>query len=74
MIGELSGRPLQIPAATELVAMGAAAQAAAMVSAEAPETVAQGWNTLAGETVAPVARNEEAMRQILRVRELTAGL
>lgn len=74
VIGELSGRALQIPAATELVAMGAAAQAAAMVSSEAPETVAQSWNTLAGETLAPVVRNEEAMRQILRVRELTAGL
>ena len=74
VIGELSGRALQIPAATELVAIGAAAQSAAIVSGEAPEAVAQGWNTLAGETLAPVARNEEAIRQIRRVRELTAGL
>ena len=74
VMGELSGRPVQIPAATELVAIGAAAQAAAALSSQAPEAVAQGWNTVAGESLAPVPRNDEAFEEIRRVRELTAEL
>ena len=44
----MSGRTVQIPEAEELVALGAAAQAGAMVGEERPEEVARRWNTRQG--------------------------
>lgn len=52
VIGELSGRSLQIPQHTELVALGAAVQAAGIATEEDFETIAERWGTAAGDTVA----------------------
>ncbi|AEW92473.1 MULTISPECIES: xylulokinase [Streptomycetaceae] len=41
----LSGRPVQVPAAEELVALGAAAQAAGVLTGEAADEVARRWGT-----------------------------
>jgi xylulokinase len=74
-LARLSGRPLQVADAEELVALGAAAQAAACLSGEAPEAVARGWDTRRGLTVeAPAERDLEALRRIRATREATLAL
>ena len=44
VVQALCGRPVLVPSEQELVAMGAAAQAAALVTGEAPEEVARRWD------------------------------
>ncbi|GAA4955956.1 hypothetical protein GCM10023238_23220 [Streptomyces heliomycini] len=44
----LSGRSVQVPRAKELVALGAAAQAAGLLTGEDPAAVARRWDTAAG--------------------------
>jgi xylulokinase len=74
-VARLSGRPVQVPDAEELVALGAAAQAAACLSGEAPEEVARRWDTRGGITVeAPAERDVEALERIRRAREATLPL
>jgi xylulokinase len=60
VVRALSGRPVIVPAEQELVAMGAAAQAAALVTGEAPEDVARRWNVRGGDELDAVPRDEEA--------------
>lgn len=74
VVGAMSGRTVEIPEAEELVALGAAAQAGAVLGGERPEEVARRWNTRRGTVLASVPRNEEARDRISRVRELTARL
>ncbi|MFH1104516.1 MAG: xylulokinase [Actinomycetota bacterium] len=74
VIRTLSGRPVQIPAATELVALGGAVQAAAVLGGEAPETIARRWNTRRGTLLEPVGRDVEAVDRIRAVRSLLAEL
>ncbi len=52
-LGVLTGRSLQIPAAEELVARGAAAQAAGVLTGESPYDVAARWGT-GGTTSEPM--------------------
>ncbi|MFJ3581861.1 xylulokinase [Streptomyces sp. NPDC090127] len=66
-IRRLSGRPLVVPAATELVALGAAALAASAVTGEDPVALATAWGTGHGETLPPVARDEETWNRIASV-------
>jgi xylulokinase len=74
-VARLSGRPVQVPDAEELVALGAAAQAAACLSGEAPEEVARRWKTRGGITVeAPAERDLEALERIRATREATLAL
>ena len=74
-VARLSGRPVQVPDITELVAVGAAAQAAACLSGDAPETVARRWDTRRGVTVdAPAERDVEALERIRTTREATLAL
>ena len=74
-VARLSGRPVQVPDAEELVALGAAAQAAACLSGEAPEDVARRWHTRGGITIdAPVERDVEALERIRATREATLAL
>lgn len=47
-VRRLSGRAVQVPEAGELVALGAAVQAAAALTGEAPAAIAARWNTSAG--------------------------
>ncbi|MFF9143282.1 xylulokinase [Streptomyces sp. NPDC014861] len=63
-VRRLSGRPLVVPAADELVALGAAALAAGAATGEDPVAVATAWGTGAGTTLPPVARDEEAWHRI----------
>ncbi|MCX4744729.1 xylulokinase [Kitasatospora sp. NBC_01287] len=60
----LSGRAVQVPAAEELVALGAAAQAAALVTGEAADAVARRWRTADGLVLEPVARDGATLERI----------
>ncbi|WP_049577632.1 xylulokinase [Nonomuraea sp. SBT364] len=63
-IRRLSGRPVLVPEAAELVALGAAAQAAALLTGEAPDEVARRWGTARGDLLPPVPRDAGAMERI----------
>ena len=74
-VARLSGRPVQVPDAEELVALGAAAQAAACLSGDAPEEVARRWDKRGGLTLdAPAERDLEALQRIRATREATLAL
>jgi len=69
-----SGRAVSVPATEELVALGAAAQAAAILTGEAPEAVARRWQTRAGLLLDPTEVDAFVLERIDRVRRLTAHL
>jgi xylulokinase len=71
---ELSGRALQIPDARELVAIGAAAQAAACLGGEAAADVARRWRTRDGTRIAAVPRDLESLEGVRRVLALAPAL
>lgn len=54
----LSGRPLLLPQATELVALGAAVQAAAVLEGTSPQEIAQRWDLRRGSHRDAVPRDE----------------
>ncbi|MDT9686859.1 xylulokinase [Streptomyces sp. P9(2023)] len=66
-VRRLSGRSLVVPAATELVALGAAALAASAATGEDPVGLAAAWGTGEGETLPAVARDEETWNRIASV-------
>jgi xylulokinase len=68
VVQAMSGRPIQIPEATELVALGAAAQAAAVLDGENPDVVARRWNTRRGTLLDPVERDDATIKRIRDVR------
>jgi xylulokinase len=71
----LSGRTVQVPEAEELVALGAAAQAAGCLTGEAPEAIARRWGTRSGATVEPPDRTDtETLARIREVREAAGDL
>ena len=74
VVRTMSGRAVQIPDAEELVGLGAAAQAASMLTGENPDEVARRWNTRQGTTLARVPRDNESRERIKRVRERLAEL
>jgi xylulokinase len=57
-----------VPSATELVALGAAAQAAAVVTGEQPAAVARRWNTRDGQRLEAMPRDEQALARIAAAR------
>ncbi|MGW8376660.1 xylulokinase [Streptomyces sp. ODS28] len=59
-VRRLSGRPVQVPRAEELVALGAAAQAAGLLLGEDPAAVARRWGTADGPSYEAVQRDEQA--------------
>jgi len=65
-VRRLSGRPVQVPRAEELVALGAAAQAAGLLLEEDPAAVARGWGTADGPAYEPVARDDATVERIAR--------
>jgi xylulokinase len=74
-VARLSGRPVQVPQAVELVALGAAAQAAACLSGDAPEEMASRWGTRHGIAVEPPAeRDLETLHRIRATRDATLAL
>ena len=60
----LSGRPVRVPRAQELVALGAAAQAAGLLTGESPYAVARRWGTGEGLLLEPVERDAAAVERI----------
>ncbi|MCF3118390.1 xylulokinase [Streptomyces arenae] len=73
-VRRLSGRPVQIPQAQELVALGAAAQAAGVLTGEDPRAIARRWNTAQGPVLAAVERDEATLSRISRVLSDAAPL
>jgi xylulokinase len=73
-VRRLSGRPVQVPQAKELVALGAAAQAAGLLTGEDPAAVARRWNTAAGPVLDAVERDEETLARIAGVLSDAAPL
>ncbi|MFC1406720.1 MULTISPECIES: xylulokinase [Streptacidiphilus] len=63
-VRRLSGRPVRIPAAGELVALGAAAQAAALLTGERADEVARRWGTSAGRLLEPLPKDDAALERI----------
>ncbi|MFJ2262621.1 xylulokinase [Streptomyces sp. NPDC087844] len=66
-VRRLSGRPVQVPEARELVALGAAAQAAGVLTGEDPAAVARRWNTARGPVLEAGERDEAALARIAGV-------
>ncbi|RSN62110.1 xylulokinase [Streptomyces sp. WAC 04229] len=73
-VRRLSGRPVQIPEAKELVALGAAAQAAGLLTGEDAAAVARRWNTAAGPVLDAVERDEATLARITGVLSDAAPL
>ncbi|MFD1829758.1 xylulokinase [Streptomyces desertarenae] len=63
-VRRLSGRPVQVPRAQELVALGAAAQAAALLLGEDAAAVARRWATADGPAYEAVERDEETLARL----------
>ncbi|MBB5937791.1 xylulokinase [Streptomyces zagrosensis] len=63
-IQRLSGRPLRVPRARELVALGAAAQAAGLLLGAEPGAVARRWATADGPSYDAVPRDDAALGRI----------
>ncbi|ONK09390.1 xylulokinase [Streptomyces sp. MP131-18] len=63
-VRRLSGRPVKVPRADELVALGAAAQAAGLLLGRDPAAVAREWDTAAGPEYPAVARDEKALARL----------
>lgn len=73
-VRRLSGRPVQIPEARELVALGAAAQAAGLLTGEDAAAVARRWGTAAGPVLDAVERDEATLARITGVLSDAAPL
>jgi xylulokinase len=74
VISEMSGRPLLIPDAEELVALGAAVQAASLLTGTPPEETAARWQTSAGRIIEPTTPKPEVLPRLLEVRARAQNL
>jgi xylulokinase len=63
VIGRVSGRALLLPDADELVAVGAAVQAATVLTGEPAGDLARAWNTSAGTMIDPVEHDPDIIRR-----------
>jgi xylulokinase len=68
VVRRLSGRRVLIPEAQELVAMGAAVQAAAILGGEDPGAIATRWGTNRGALLDAVPRDDERLERIGALR------
>lgn len=73
VVGELSGRTLQIPEAEELVALGAAAQAASVLTGEAADSVARRWDTRRGALIEAVEQDLDTIDRLRQARRSMFG-
>jgi xylulokinase len=74
-VARLAGRTAVVPEAEELVALGAAAQAASVLTGEPADEIARRWDTRRGATVEPPASPDvETLERIRGVREAALGL
>ena len=75
VVARLSGRAVQVPDAEELVALGAAAQAAALVTGEGPDAIARRWDTRRGHAIdPPETPDTETLARIRATREAAGDL
>lgn len=70
VVATLSGRALQVPEQTELVALGAAVQAAAILTGQGLREVAAAWDTRRGRLIEPPASDDEGAARRARIREV----
>lgn len=63
-VRRLSGRPVQVPRARELVALGAAAQAAGLLLGEDPAALARRWQTADGPYHPPVPTDQQTLDRL----------
>ena len=70
VVRRLSGRAISIPRSTELVAIGAAVQAAATFGGEDLREVASRWRTSTGTLLEPLPRDMETIARHRAVRQL----
>ncbi|HEU6439994.1 MAG TPA: xylulokinase [Terriglobales bacterium] len=70
VVQRLSGRAISIPKSTELVAIGAAVQAAATVGGQDPQEVASRWHTSTGMLLEPMPLDVETISRHRSVRQL----
>ena len=73
-VSRLSGREIVIPDAQELVALGAAVQAAAVLAGRQPEEIARSWNLRAGTVIAAQQRDDQALERFRAVLAATTQL
>ena len=73
-VRRLSGRPVQVPQAAELVALCAATQAAGLLTGEDPAAVARRWDTARGPVLDAVERDEATLARIAGVLSDAAPL
>jgi xylulokinase len=69
VVHRLSGRAVSVPDATELVALGAAVQAASILRDEDPRATAARWGTDRGTLLEPAERDGATIERYGRVRE-----
>lgn len=70
VIRDLSGRSLEIPDQSELVALGAAVQATAVLTGEEPVAVAARWRTRRGTTIDARGPDTERIERIRSAQQL----
>jgi xylulokinase len=73
VVRRLTGRPLIVPAAGELVAVGAAVQAAAILGREDPATVADRWGSARGDRLEPLPVDHERLGLIRAALDTAIG-
>ena len=73
-VRRLSGRPVLVPQLEEIVAIGAATQAAALVTGERADEVARRWKTLEGTLYDPLAADQAVLERIASVRRRAESL
>ena len=73
-VRRLSGRPLRVPDVEEAVALGAAAQAAAVLAGRTPSDVVAAWDRTGGDLLPPVERDDAALARHRTVRERARAL
>ncbi len=73
VIGQLSGRELQVPQAEELVALGAAAQAASLLTGEPADGVARRWGTQTGIRIEATRRDDATLDRLRSARQSIFG-
>lgn len=73
-VRRLTGRAVQVPQQEELVAWGAAAQAAAAVSERSSVEIAAGWEVAAGRRLEPLPRDDASLERIADVRAAADAL
>ena len=74
VVRRLSGRAVRVPRLQELVAVGAAAQAAALLTNEEPDRIARRWGTDRGTDLEAVEVDEARLRLIRAVGQASLAL